>query len=757
MSVPDYKISAVGLVAKLTASTTDMKNISFTPTILVQHRGNTVGRAAVQGTMDLPSKLMTFSINVSKTNKDTLNVLPDVVRELDVMQKLLAHLSPFELKVKADGNLNFRKEKLDITNAEVKVNRQKQGILKINFLSSWPLDLSGKGDVIPEPMNTNVVFDNMDVRFVNMFLPDSQRINSGHINTSLKTRLDIMKDKLDTQGMIKLVSTGMRTGDLELKNVTLASNVYVSMDQWTTLNIKDFTADIYNGKDIAFKFSNSSNFDFDAGNMRIKTRISDLTRKAVEILEPDFPIEFKLNGNTVFSMKDNYKHPLIKAELAAQNITSAQIPAPLAATFNIDIFPNNNSLIINKIEGIIKHKQKNLTDFTINGTVATPLHTGKSKLNLSSNKLNLKLLETILKNNKTPARKKTPPPASPPQPVGPQPEESEPAPIKLNANTEINLNLNNITYGPDITASCSKSILSFKKSMVTINPLNLKVNHSDIILRGTIDLGVAGGYPYALSGSTKELQMGPILHAFSNNRTKTIRGEVNNLSIKLTGKGITRKNLDNSLNGEVKFETKNLSIPDSLKSIRTIRIILLPVESFAQIINYLPTLGTASFSKSLNNARDIYNDVDNLYLKQGKVDLQINSGIVNINDFHFTGDFIQKMDFSGYVPINPDAPMKLVSTLDMYYLAVPLDINGTFNSPEPNVRKMVTYFFPQNIYNIMRSAPVRSIIKGSVSETESILKKTGKIITDGIFGPTSKQDDSKQKENSDLIEKILNE
>ncbi len=753
MSVPGYQVSAVSFVLKLTASTMDMKNISFSPTILVQHRGKTVGQVDILGAMDLPSKLLTFKVNVSQANQATLYVLPEEVRNLKVMQELMTRLSPFEMKVETNGNLDLKKQNLNVARANVEVDRRKQGNLKVSFLSPWPLDLSAQGDdILPKPMNTNVIFTNMDAEFVNMFLPDSQKINSGRVYARLKTRLDIMKEKLDTSGPIKLVSGGMRTGSLEFKNLAIASNVNVAMDQWTTLNIKNFDASIYNGRTLAAKLRNKSDFDFNADNMRITTQITELTQEAVKVLQSDFPVNFKLCGNTVFSMQNGYKRPLIQAELTADNITSNNIHTPLAADFRVDIFPKNNTLVINKLEGFVKRKRKRLTNFNIDGIIATPLHSGKTKLRLASNKLDLKLLEDILGGNQPLEPQKVP---SSPDNSTIQPE---PDPIKLNADAELDLDLKNITYGSNITASCSKSILRIKNDQVIVNPLNIKLNDNAIVLRGMIDLGKAGGYPYAVTGTANQVYLGPILHTFSDNKNRTVSGEVSNFIIKLTGKGFTRKNIDSNLNGEVKFNVKDLSIPDSLKSIRTIRIVLLPVESFAQIINYLPKLGTASFSKSLNAARNVYNDVDNLHLKEGEVDLQINSGIVNIDKFHFTGDFIQKMDFSGYVPIDPNAPMKLVSNLDVYYLAVPLDINGTFNSPSPNIRKMVTYFLPQNIYNIMKSAPVRGIIKGSVKETENILKRTGKIITDSIFGPTpKKQDDSKQKENSDRIEQLFNQ
>lgn len=761
-SAPGYKAGGLSFDKSVTVKIQNMKTLEVSPLFLLLKQHDAVlAELRLSSTMDMKSQVASFDLALSQVSGSIFDMMPQVVKDLDILKNMFKNLSPFTLDVKSSGSMALKQGALALNQVDVSLTRPEQGSLKVTFLKPWELNLSGTGTMLKEPINAQVNLDNMDVRFVNSFLPPSQVFRAGRATTRLNTSLDIMKAVLKTTGTIAVESLTMTSGEINFNNISLAADADVGMKDWMELDLKRFKSLLRTGSVRAADLDCSGRFDFNNGTIQLQSQLGFLDENVVKIFMPEFPIRFKTAGNATFAMNPGYSVPLIKCDLSATDIITPQTNAPLQAKLNIDMRPREQTLQINAIECSIMRQNSLVSHFLAQGEVAIPLKSGKTTLTLNSKAMDLKLLEELLETNPSPAdkapevarapRQADTPPSTPP---------SEPDAIDVKADIELKLDLKKISYGPDITMSCTDSTIILRRNLFRADPFKLTLNGTPVNISLQADPGQSNGYPFELAANFEAMHIGPIFRTLASDMSMNASGKVNDFDLKLKGKGFTLPNLEKNLSGQLKLNAAALSFPDSLKSFKPIRVILIPVEAMAQILTHIPQMGRDA-KKSFEAARDVYTNVNNLYLEKGEVDLLIADGRATIRKFDFHGDFIREMNFTGYMPINPDAPMQLISLLDIYYIKVPLNIHGTLNNPEPDTSKMITSFISSNFINIVNQEPVRNIIKGSAEETGSIIKQAGRILREGITGPQPKEKDQettkdKQKKNTDLIRDILN-
>ncbi|MBN2640123.1 MAG: hypothetical protein JXR78_00575 [Victivallales bacterium] len=763
---PGYKTGGLSFDQSAMVKIQNMKTLEVSPLFFSLKQNDAVlAELRLNSVMDMKSQVASFDLILSQVCGSVFDMLPQVVKDLDILKNMFKNLSPFTLDVKSSGSMALKQGALILKQVDVSLNRPEQGSLKVDFLKPWELDLSGAGTVLKQPMNAQVNLDNMDVRFVNSFLPPSQVFRAGRVTTRLNTSLDIMKAVLKTTGTISIDSLTMTSGAIALNNISLAADTDITMKDWMELDLKRFKSLLGSGSARAAELDCSGRFDFNNGTIRLQSKLGFLDENAVKIFMPDFPIRFKTAGAVTFVMNPGYSVPLIKCDLNTTDVITPEINAPLQGKLNIDICPQEHKLQINAIECGIMQQDSLVAHLLARGEVAIPLKSGKTILTLNSKAMDLKLLEELLKSSPSSADK-APKIASSPSPAGTSPNPpresstSEPGAIDVKADIELKLDLKKISYGPDITMSCTDSTIILRRNFFSADPLKLTINGTPVNISLQMDPGQPDGYPFELAANFKAMHVGPIFRTLASDTSINASGKVDDFDLKLKGKGFTMPNLEKNLNGRLKLNASAMSFPDSLKSFKPVRVILIPVEAMAQILTHLPQMGRDA-RRSFEAARDVYTNVNNLYLEKGEVDLLIANGRTSITKFDFRGDFIREMNFSGYVSINPDAPMQLVSMLDIYFVKVPLNIHGTLNEPEPDTGRMIASFISSNIMNIVNPSSVKNIIKDSAEETGSILKQAGQILREGITGPQPKQKDQettqdKQKRNTDLIRDILN-
>lgn len=425
-----------------------------------------------------------------------------------------------------------------------------------------------------------------------------------------------------------------------------------------------------------------------------------------------------------------------------------QLSRPLNSHFNIDILPAKDKLQIRKLHTIITDGTEDTANFSLNGIVALPLNKGRTELTLKSTRLELKTLETLFKQPKTSS---TQPGSSQPddqsEPKVTLPEQPEPEPVQMGADAILHIDLDGISYGPNLQMTCRNSQITVKQSKITAEPINLNINQTPIPMTGEIDLGQAGGYPYKWKCQFKDLNAAPIINARANKDDRSIKATIKEFDADITGKGFRQSNLDRYLDGRIRITAADMSIPNSLRDTGYFKIILIPVEILAKMVTYVPQLNTTDdLAKAFSSAQSIYQNTDNLKLYTGKVDLDIEKGYLLIQEFDFTGDFIQKLTFRGRLPLSPDNAMQLNSQTTVSYLTIPVDIGGTLNNPKPNIPRMVAALLQSNFTKLLKGKQVKSII----GEADSLLKRTGEIITEGINGPQSKTPDSTNQKKETL-------
>ncbi len=732
--------------------------------VRLSQRADNIAGLSLRGSGRLSEQTCRFTVETTDLSERTVSQLPPAFPGRPAIAWVSGILKPFSLSLRSAGEFDMQKKQLSIADTQVTLDRGNHGRLTVALTGPVTLDR----EVLQLPLPIKVQADRLNLVFVNGFLPPGTRIFSGALNAGLNCRMALKPQSLQVSGEMNFSNFHLRSGNLDFSELdtTHVLNIDLS-DDYRMIRIGKLESCISKAHRMALQMNNSGEINVSTGSLSFDNRIIYANEMLAAIFMKAPPqAVFRLSGDLSYAMSEKYSRQTAQGKLSFNELKVPSLNRPVNAEIAFDVRPEGKLLRVHKFSSNITDGKNRITDLNVTGKVALPLSAGKSEIFLNSTCLDLLLLKEIA----TPAAPAVNAPDQPGPAVpqsGPPPA---PQPLKLNADAIVRLDLDGITYGPEMKMSCRKSEIILNGNMVNVSPLNLDVNGAPVKIVGAIELGVPNGYPFDCRVDFTNMNIVPLIHTFKPDLSGRITGTVNNFQTKLKGRGFSAPELNRNLNGDISFETANLSFPNSMRDMPLTQSIFIALEIFSKLTQYVPNLASSNdLSQAIDQAGKIGNSTNNLNLKTGKVNINIAQGCANLKEFSFTGDFIKSFTASGYIPLEKTRPMKLTTNLDVGYLVMPLDIGGTPASPEPNITQMVAGMVTGNFNNILQSTPIRKILQTGEAQGVNLLQTGEKILTEGIFGPRkrtvnnnqqksqeSQKNDSLKKETNTLINDIMN-
>ena len=300
---------------------------------------------------------------------------------------------------------------------------------------------------------------------------------------------------------------------------------------------------------------------------------------------------------------------------------------------------------------------------------------------------------------------------------------------KININAKINLK--KIMYGPYMS-SFIKTDVTLKNSLLKIIPELFYVNKTPIHFYFDLLFNEEKNHPYLFKLKFKNFSASPIFKTLDIEGYKQASCMFENVSIDLHGKGIPFSNeMNDKMNGNVKIDIKDISLPDQARKYKLLRIVFIPLEVFSLITNLIPGgLVSKNLIHSLNSTVQIFSLSRNINFKTGKIYLGAVGDKILLNKVLFKGssiDLINKMSFKGYINLNQK--MDLQTNSNISGILVPLEIKGTISNPIPGTMMFLVNFSKNNAINILNPMNLVNLVKGVSDGFENTLKGTYDILS----------------------------
>lgn len=747
-NAPGYRVGSIDLDQTMSFSFKDYRRIRADAVrVALSHEGQPLTRVAADGELDIPGENVSWSATVSEINNGCFRALPQAVSESRMFGELFRRLGGFGLTVKALCGVDFKTGIMEFKRADARLEREPGGVLHLSLGRPWGLHLAGDEEVLKQSLSFGIMLENFDPVFVGMFLPGSIMPRRGILNGDAGGSVGFMDGSVKCGGAFVFSDIDADLYGLKLVGAGLKPYFDVRLEEWKRLRINKFECLILaSGNKEAGGTALNGYCDFSSGAYKFNAGLSSMNHELVRLFQPDFPLRFVLDGDIGAEAASGFGYPALKGSLNARGIAVPGLEDELSAILAAELMPERGWLAVRRFDCKLGSKGEGLTDFRARGRIAVPMASGTSRLELNSTRLDLGLLETIL----TAGRKESG--GGGQLLVKDDSVDAEPGAVAFKGTLELVVNLGGIVYGSGVEASLDNAVILMRDGAIKLSPSVLKVNGAPVRVSGMIDAGIADGYPFEMMLGCAGIEAGPLFRAFAPESGMDVAVELKDFNLSLKGKGFTQRNIERGLSGSLKSKVGRLEIPDSLRSVRLARLLLLPVEAAGQVMKYRE----GTLERSLGTAHDIYDNIDTLRLDRGIVELLIDDGMVLLKNCEFSGgSFVRKLRFSGFVPLDPDLPMRVKSDIELLYLEVPLEIGGTYRDPIPDINRMLAVLVPVNMLKMLEMRPVRSLIDGSLKGGRSLLENAGEVLRDGWRGPQPQAPARKKTDASREMQEIL--
>ena len=289
----------------------------------------------------------------------------------------------------------------------------------------------------------------------------------------------------------------------------------------------------------------------------------------------------------------------------------------------------------------------------------------------------------------------------------------------LKGNTEFELNQN--SYPIFIESS---SVLDMGKSPT---PLDFKLKKGKIDSEGRI--------PFTFYGNIKDLSMLPIFKAFLEGSYSDSRGNVNNITLDISGTDIENIDWTKNLKGDLSIQVEDLEIPSKLLTFKITKLIFLPLYIIANLNKYLTANDVlpSQVTDVLNVSNQVLDGAKEFNFRKGNVDLSINEGCIDVNQFELKGGHgcpIRSMSSTGSVDFYYG--LNLRTETNITGIIIPLTIRGSIDDPKPLVNKMLPGLLGKTAENLVRTGAEIGVDFGKRmgKSAGNFIKNIPNIVTD---------------------------
>lgn len=721
---------------------------------LSDQKGSVKGEASVIGTT------MTKSLPQSWLN------IPGVGTTLDA-------ISPGSAKLTLTANCDLKSKKGGLSEFELKIARRDAGSLTLALAkplsTSWE---NGLETLRSESIETTLVADALGLDAVNAFLPknSSFKFLAGRLDAKLDVTVEKLSRLLKIKGNLngleaKFTAGGKTYGALSMKNdldLTLSNYLSLGARRWKTV--------METGGERALALNLNGDVAFSPLKGNVSLAVDHLDQQAFRLAAMDSPVktmaatgsfnaalngssDIKLTGDVV--LRDIRLKPATETSL---NDLDGKPETVFEGTASLDVKRRLGGVDIGQFVCDVSGNEAKLVNLSIVGDVALPMSSGRTKLEIKSNGVDVKALQDMTAKKTVPGEDDSE--------IGDEKKESKPYPPKEPAANNMGgmkllavLDLTNITYGEHVAAECDGKV-AIDQGKITVSPMTIAVNGSPVNLDGFMDMSVADGYPYSIDCSLTDFSLKGILKQFAKTKNDSeFQGEISSLGINLEGKGFTPRNVNEHLKGTAKAEFANLSTPLQSLDNQFIQVMFLPLRVLANIQNLIPNL---SMSKDLAKARDIskaiLDNTRNIQFDKGVLAATIDRGKLDLSKCDFTGNPIRELSLRGDMDVASPNAINFKSKLSASGVIIPLDIRGTLKSPKPDMKTFLIDFVKANTLNILNPRNLEKIVNGLKDGGKGLTGALTDIFingseTDGGTPPGAKEEPEQKAKQTDSTSK----
>lgn len=730
----NLKFSGLNIVQNMDVSLEKMRNVNIGKfNLAIAQNGVSLSNFTLSGNYDLHDGKGDLALTIPKVNPEAINLIAPNFVSLGQAPMIRNIISSFGMAVNVKTEFELTKNnKLDIKSLETSLKTKDAGTLSLSLNSPLIINLDGKGDTLSTDVNLNSSIKNFELSKLNLFIPSDSRtkINGGLLNflSSIsinKTNYDIHADiQTDIKGIDCLV------GKQKYNKIDLALSSSLGLTNSSNISFSNSNAEIvYDGKsaltlngNFLLPLKNPANLSV---NTTLKT--NEALLKALHMSGSDYQKvgAFTLDGKLNF--KNSPTNMLLDANLNLPNLVIYNLLKPkLSKTINgkidLSMVKTDKQISLKSANISLQDNKTPIVDIQASGKIVFDSNY-QSALDVNSGKLDIyKLMEiynVVFSKPEKPENKKIA------QAGEKASNDKEPAPLDLkNINLVSKINFNDIEYGPLINAKIN-AILNIKDNQIVLKPARLSINDSQTDFYFYLNPSYSDGYTYEFKENLTNLDINPFLKTFIEGDYNNTKGTIKTLSTELKGKGFTDANLSRYLNANIVLNCDDISLPVDISKNRILALIILPIKLISNMVQYLPN---AQIPDSLSQASSITNRMlkqeQNLNFKTGLVKLYASNGVVNVNKFDFRGgerDMIKYIIAKGTIGF--DSSLALNTNTNLSGVDIPLTINGTIDSPSPDISLFIASFLTKNAVNLLNNADVNEIMSNPGHGLQDALNK----------------------------------
>ena len=661
---------------------------------------------------------------------------------------------------------NIKKKGIQLANTRLELKKQESGIgvvfkAPVNF--NWGKKISGLKDF---PFKAEVAVNRYPLDRIDVLMPQNGAFR--FLSGTTTDKLDIVNDgkELRAKGFVAADGLAFSVKNENYRPMNLVYRTDSRMPvNFEGITLNDDSIEVSSGKDAAAEIKFKGPLVFKEFAMDLDVAIETLNGNILKVLPEKMAAstklkQFSLNGKSHFAM--DTKTEIVEADgvLTAREILTL-LPAlkqdkVINADIAFDMFRKNSVTEFRSFSvNTFNDSNAELASLFGSGRVKNENGITDAYVKLVSENIDLDVIRSHLAEKEVteaPRKETAKPPKKStwkksadmmgsflqtavnalkgvavssvserqePVMISDNLDSTEPAAIdlkwlKLKAETD----LKKISWTKHVNVSLN-SRLTVLDNVIRDTPL-LKINNTPVKSKLMLDPSHSDGYPFAVEVDMKKLELSPIFKAAFKDSLAESKGCIESLSLDATGKGFSPANMQNRMKASFKMQSSDLLIKnDIIEKFYVLQIIFLPLEVFAEMKSFLPDNSySGEISDSISKVRG---SINNISLKKGSIDIVADRKIY-IKECEFSGSFIKKLKLEGAAGFNQN--LFLTSTLNVGSIAMPMDINGTFNNPEPDINKMIPDFLRQNAQNIMNSPKeVKETIRKLGNELQEGLKK----------------------------------
>ena len=582
-----------------------------------------------------------------------------------------------------------------------KDKKTREGVCTLLEPFSFVLGPDGR-IIIDKGMKVNLISERLHIANIAAYLPESipLKVNDGFLRYDLQVDIPKELDVVKLKGKYQFLYLNLNLAGKTIKNLSVLNTINAELCDSNIVKLKDTSTELYvNGvRGLLAKTDGVIVFD-EVKDSTLTISVESVRKDLFNLFGDNISDNIKkvtADGKILFDYSGVDGTALIKGDITLHkgvllSPLEQQKQPKFAGKFKFNLFGDNQVLELNRLNFFLTKDNKDILDVKTAGCFPFPIQNGMSRLLIASDCADLEELTNIY-NALNKGRKIVEPASS-----------KEYDPIDFNGlDLAGDIDLKNITYGK-LIKSKFKGGFSLRNNRISVFQKDAKINNTDVIFRGHIDVGRPNGFSYELASEFSDLDLNPFIKTFISGEYQKPKGTVDKFNISVSGKGFSDENLKKNLKGKLNIILSDLSLPYQIEQYKSLKVLLLPLEILGKIRERIPAgLSVANWEKGVQETKDIFTNLDNINLETGEISLAAKNGKVDLSKVSFQGGNDGVIRYSNfYGSVGYDGTLDLQVRSDISGVRLPFNIYGTIEKPETQFAVLLPRFLTINTLNVL--------------------------------------------------------